>query len=185
MSYDKTSKSINDRYKRLSEENEVIKNQEESSNTTNMSEHETIQPEIISPTISESKYGYIFKFLDKYKFWITVIFILIILTVIGIKAYSHKNSTLNIIEKTLADKKMNMSKTSVIENINKILPKKMETPVITSSPQLPNMSQQITHNPITTQPPVNTQVIKPSINQIPAINTQVINPTIAQLVNKN
>lgn len=169
MSSDKVSKSINDRYKRLSEENEMIKNQEESPNTANMSEHEitpTKQEIPVATTENILTYDSIMVFLNKYKFWIIVIFILFVLLIIGITAYSHKD-----IDITLSDTKV--SKTVVMSNINKILPKKIESKIMTSPAQSNlNLSPEI-------KPQLQPVALSPQLNQLlqPATSMPHTQPT--------
>ena len=96
----------------------IIKNQEELASTINMSEHETININK-SPIGSElpiKKQNLIMDFWDKYKFWIIVCFIMLLLIFIGVVAYMYREKkpanaieTINVNAETASSTKMSMN----------------------------------------------------------------------------
>ena len=76
------------------EEINIVKNQEESANTITMSEHEMSTPNSLNEITSEStatdEQSPILNFWNKYKFWIILSFILLLLIFIGILYFVNK-----------------------------------------------------------------------------------------------
>jgi len=100
------------------EEVVIIQNQEELASTINMSEHEAINinESSIGTVLPIKKQNLIMDFWDKYKFWIIVCFIMLLLIFIGVVAYMYREKkpanaieTINVNAETVSSTKMSMN----------------------------------------------------------------------------
>jgi hypothetical protein len=180
MEFNQTTLNIKNRYERLSGKNlndnltnisqdilsetkndtnseiNLIKNQEETSSTLELSEHnlteenkKNIQEEQQSNSIKPIK-----SFWNRYKFWIIIIIIISFLMILGIYIYTNTTSTINNVKPGIMPSKTNINVKSIFKKIGtetqtSDLPSLSGT--ITSPQIKPKQLPSITTKPLTLQ----------------------------------